>query len=94
MVETVDVPRKLIELLDTGAAKAHTMLTDLLSRYDQAKEQAGAHRYLSTACFHGDHDYCKSMTGYHGEKRPARCKFCDARCACFCHGPLGEVGDE
>lgn len=43
------------------------------------------HRYLSTACVHGQHDYCASMTGYQGEKRPATCKFCDAHCRCDCH---------
>lgn len=53
------------------------------------------HRYLSTGCFHGDqvvtsdgasgHDYCGSMTGFQGEKRPGRCKFCDAQCVCPCH---------
>lgn len=41
--------------------------------------------YLSTACFHGHHDYCAAMTGYQGEKRPAKCKFCDAWCICTCH---------
>lgn len=43
------------------------------------------HHYLSTGCFHGKHDYCNSMTGYQGAKRPARCKFCDAKCLCACH---------
>lgn len=43
------------------------------------------HKYFSTACFHGDHDYCKSMTGYKGRKRPGQCKFCDAKCVCWCH---------
>lgn len=44
------------------------------------------HEYLSTACFHGEHDYCAAMVGYQGAKRPARCKFCDAGCVCTCHG--------
>lgn len=48
---------------------------------------ADTHEYLSTACWHGDHDYCNSMTGYGGEKRPGRCKFCDAHCRCECHNP-------
>lgn len=43
------------------------------------------HVYLSTACLHGEHDYCNAMIGYAGEKRPARCKFCDATCICECH---------
>jgi len=42
--------------------------------------------YYSTSCLHGDHKYCEAMTGYQGQKRPARCKFCDAECRCRCHG--------
>lgn len=45
-----------------------------------------AHVYLSTGCFHGDHDYCKSMTGLNGAKRPGECKHCGAACRCGCHG--------
>lgn len=44
------------------------------------------HVYLSTGCLHERHDYCHSMIGVRGEKRPGRCKFCDARCTCPCHG--------
>lgn len=43
------------------------------------------HVYLSTACRHERHDYCTAMVGLQGAKRPARCKFCDARCVCPCH---------
>ena len=43
------------------------------------------HVYLSTACLHSYHAYCAAMTGQQGAKRPARCKFCDARCVCRCH---------
>lgn len=43
------------------------------------------HEYLSTACFHGEHDYCNAMTGYNGRKRPAQCKFCETKCTCSCH---------
>ena len=45
----------------------------------------GHHAYLSTGCLHGDHDYCQSMTGLNGAKRPASCKKCSAPCQCFCH---------
>lgn len=45
----------------------------------------GDHYYWSTACFHGKHEYCNAMIGYQGQKRPAQCKFCDARCQCLCH---------
>lgn len=60
----------------------------------------GGHAYLSTGCLHGEHDYCKAMTGHAGAKRPARCKFCDARCVCPCHrgqpdpGPGGSEGGQ
>jgi hypothetical protein len=43
------------------------------------------HVYLSTGCWHGDHDYCQSMTGLNGAKRPGECKKCRARCICGCH---------
>jgi len=43
------------------------------------------HIYLSTGCLHGHHEYCQSMTGQQGAKRPGRCKFCDSRCVCSCH---------
>ena len=43
------------------------------------------HQYLSTGCRHDNHLYCQSMTGQHGEKRPGRCKFCEALCVCPCH---------
>lgn len=45
------------------------------------------HTYLSTGCYHNNHEYCASMTGYQGTKRPAQCKFCNARCVCPCHQP-------
>lgn len=44
-----------------------------------------SHVYLSTACLHKRHNYCASQVGTQGDKRPARCKFCDARCICPCH---------
>lgn len=43
------------------------------------------HTYLSTGCLHGRHDHCQAMVGTTGDKRPATCKFCDARCICPCH---------
>lgn len=51
---------------------------------DEAIDQTG-HVYLSTGCLHGDHDYCQSMTGLNGAKRPASCKKCGAKCICGCH---------
>lgn len=49
---------------------------------------SGEHSYLSTACLHGEHDYCKSPVGATGNtKRPAECKFCSAPCRCTCHRP-------
>lgn len=53
------------------------------------------HEYLSTACLHQHHDYCKRERGLMGEKIPAQCKFCKAPCICPCHrtdsNPLNSV---
>lgn len=49
------------------------------------------HVYLSTGCWHGDHDYCQSMTGLNGAKRPGECKFCSAPCQCPCHHDEAKV---
>lgn len=54
-------------------------------RQQAARAEATGHRYLSTGCLHGRHDYCKAMTGLNGAKRPAECKFCKAPCVCPCH---------
>ncbi len=43
------------------------------------------HIYLSTGCLHDHHDHCRAAVGVAGAKRPATCKFCDARCICPCH---------
>ncbi len=50
------------------------------------------HHYLSTACLHGRHDYCRSEVKLDGTgpKRPGRCKFCPALCTCPCHQRDGE----
>lgn len=42
------------------------------------------HVYLSTACLHGVHDYCRSeQSRCDGHpKAPGRCKFCPAVCLC------------
>jgi hypothetical protein len=45
----------------------------------------GPHDYLSTACLHHEHDYCKNTAGQAGPKQPAQCKFCSAACTCPCH---------
>ena len=37
------------------------------------------HRYLSTACLHGEHDQCR-----------LRCKVCDRPCVCEHHGKGGD----
>ncbi len=60
---------------------------DEFARFDAALStlDAGTHEYLSTGCYHGEHDYCAAMTGHQGEKRPATCKFCPAACVCPCH---------
>lgn len=43
------------------------------------------HIYLSTACLHGQHLYCQNKVGADGQKKPAECKWCTARCICECH---------
>lgn len=48
------------------------------------------HNYLSTACLHNEHDYCRNTHGQAGPKVPGKCKFCDARCACVCHREGGD----
>ena len=68
-------PIKATELPATGLPR--TWPTQLRASHD--------HVYLSTACFHEFHEYCKSMTGYQGSKRPGKCKFCNAQCVCSCH---------
>lgn len=45
----------------------------------------GAHVYLSTACHHGEHGYCRCDEGRYGPKVPGTCKFCAAPCRCMCH---------
>lgn len=54
---------------------------------------ATEHVYLSTGCLHGRHGYCAGMVGVQGEKRPARCKWCDARCICSCHAETDETDE-
>lgn len=42
--------------------------------------------YLSTACRHEVHKHCRSATASDGAiKEPGTCKFCDAKCICWCH---------
>jgi len=54
-------------------------------------DAGGAHHYLSTACLHGEHDYCKSPAGAAGPKKPAGCKFCSAPCRCTCHAGHAQI---
>lgn len=62
------------------------------SRLDMAAclAPASEHVYFSTGCLHNDHEYCKSMTGLNGAKRPGTCKTCRAQCICPCHQQSGE----
>jgi hypothetical protein len=52
---------------------------------DKDCECCEPHVYLSTSCFHNDHNYCKRETGLLGNKIPGVCKFCHAPCICKCH---------
>lgn len=51
------------------------------------------HVYLSTSCFHGNHDYCQRERGLIGLKTPGVCKFCTAPCVCKCHAEKREPVD-
>lgn len=73
--ETGGVTQEIARLAARGALEA---LTRALNNPD-------AHVYLSTGCLHDDHDYCQSMTGLNGAKRPGECKKCGAKCICPCH---------
>ncbi|MFD8469056.1 hypothetical protein ACFV10_28610 [Streptomyces cyaneofuscatus] len=78
---------------DAAVAKARRYRAAVRAVEAFSEEAADAqHVYLSTGCLHGEHAYCQSMTGQQGEKRPGRCKFCDARCTCPCHGETGVEG--
>ncbi|MEU6663977.1 hypothetical protein [Streptomyces sp. NPDC046821] len=81
----------LFAVVAVGTVLAAGLLTWSYRRLRQpaGTGQRQAHEYLSTGCLHGEHAYCQSMTGYQGEKRPGRCKFCDAQCSCSCHMEAG-----
>lgn len=49
------------------------------------RETPEGHRYLATACLHGEHAYCNGTVGLAGRKRPGECKWCAAKCVCDCH---------
>lgn len=63
-----------------------------------SKPQMTEHLYLSTACHHALNDearsvesrkelhaYCQNDQGQAGQKKPAECKWCQAKCKCPCH---------
>jgi hypothetical protein len=58
----------------------------LIKMQQVVAHEGGEHIYLSTACLHGQHGYCKAdTTGTGGPKIAARCKFCPSECVCDCH---------
>jgi hypothetical protein len=75
----------LILVVCTMAGAGALTWVELKLRRIGQPDQRDVHDYLSTGCLHGEHAYCQSMTGTQGQKRPGRCKFCDARCSCPCH---------
>ncbi|MGW0837504.1 hypothetical protein [Streptomyces prunicolor] len=81
--EVQSFAEKVIETSGPGPASAVQAVVDRLRT--ALGQPDGEHTYLSTGCLHGDHDYCKSMTGLNGAKRPASCKKCGAACICGCH---------
>jgi hypothetical protein len=76
------------------ASAVQAVLDRLCDALGQPAPGNSAHVYLSTGCFHGDHDYCRSITGLAGAKRPAECKKCGARCICPCHTAPGPAATE
>lgn len=53
---------------------------------------AETHVYRSTACHHGEHQYCSATARPDGAaKAPGRCKFCPANCVCDCHSPADKA---
>lgn len=76
-----------------GEALGLRFAADLLGLTDLPTAGSPTHVYLSTACLHARadgrpelHDYCANRDGQAGPKKPAQCKWCDARCGCTCHG--------
>lgn len=75
-------------------AKAGTIFAELEEANGRRPEAyLREHVYFSTACQHALrderedlHDYCSSEVGQSGPKTPGRCKFCESRCQCACHG--------
>lgn len=71
---------------DAAAAATQTArLSELLAPHE--------HIYLSTACWHAEHDrrpelhaYCQGTEREDGStKTPAVCKWCPSPCTCYCH---------
>jgi hypothetical protein len=76
--------------LDDYQIGRHDLAVDILTALDEptpapAGTEETEHVYLSTGCIHGDHTYCKNMTGLNGAKRPGECKHCGTKCICGCH---------
>lgn len=60
---------------------------------DHDQGETPVHVYLSTACLHGEHDYCSATERSPGDlKDPGRCKFCPAPCVCRCHQDARQKG--
>jgi hypothetical protein len=58
---------------------------------DEHHDCCPPHIYLSTSCFHGNHNYCQSERGLCGNKTPGVCKFCSTPCICKCHREIRTV---
>lgn len=71
--------------IELDEKRLRQLLLEAVAESLSAVDAKGAHVYLSTGCLHGEHDYCASMVGVAGTKRPAQCKFCESRCICPCH---------
>lgn len=89
-----NVIRQLIAAGFTPATVIAAVEAGDLSRLEHSSlypvELQEAHKYLSTSCWHKDHDRCSADTAVDilGEpfaKEPAICKLCRAPCICWCH---------
>lgn len=72
------------ELHDLGIAAHQRALAEYFLSEVGTPE---VHVYFSTACLHGEHQHCGSRYNAYTmqAKKPAECKFCDAKCICVCH---------
>lgn len=83
----IEVPKRLREKVEARLAGTgkEDQLDEIVANIARIAFE-GHNIYLSTACLHGQHDYCNVTTRADGTpKQPAQCKFCPSKCVCDCH---------